>query len=68
MIRLLQSRALPLGYGAIFMVHMCTSTDIMFGAQGGTWTRMVSRTILSRVRLPIPPLGQLIRTKLLYIK
>ena len=33
-----------------------------FGARGGTRTRMVSRTILSRVRLPIPPLGHLLST------
>lgn len=36
------------------------SNRYVVGAQGGTRTRMVSRTILSRVRLPIPPLGHIL--------
>lgn len=38
---------LPLNY---------TRTFYIFGAEGGSRTHTVSRTILSRVRLPVPPL------------
>lgn len=41
--------------------------EYVIGAQGGTRTHMVSRTILSRVRLPIPPLGHEKNFKYLYI-
>ena len=37
-----------------------SSTKILIGAQSGTRTHMVSRTILSRVRLPVPPFGLII--------
>ena len=42
----------------IVKIKKCSYCYIFFsGAQSGTRTHMVSRTILSRVRLPVPPFG-----------
>ena len=38
----------------------------MIGTDGGTRTHMVSRTILSRVRLPIPPHRHILIVQLLF--